>query len=463
MTFDALSIKACTEPWESFPDAIVRLDSMLRCTSINPAAKALVGSSLGNSERIEEFYSRLVLQPSIAEQARRVLQTGKLERTEFAIETGTQYLWMDTWMIAAADIDGLILAMRDISHLKKAEELLRGETERDPATGLLNHAAFHDEVSRTLQRAEEHGSTPALVLFDLDYLKSINDIYGHRVGDQAIQLVSEALRFVTRSADLLARLGGDEFAWLVPDAELEAVVSVAQRALAAIGSTSIVPGVYLSASAGAAIVNSTFEPGDLFDRADAAVYEAKAAGRGVVVVAGVTDIGYESCRCHEERPLEEAAPDLSAATDVGAVARAALREWVNVLAVSGGCIDLLDEQQGWVQACAYYRFGQDDWKLSTQIYRLDDYPNTARAIAEQRTYTCRVDQPDADPAETALLRERGFASLLLTPLVAGNRVLGIVEVFDTRHRTFTSNDQRTAIALARHLAALICAIAALRD
>ena len=85
------------------------------------------------------------------------------------------------------------------------------------------------------------------------------------------------------------------------------------------------------------------------------------------------------------------------------------------------------------------------------LWRLE----SALALAQGQTYTCRVDDPEVDSAEAALLRERGFASLLLTPLVAGDRPIGIIELFDTRTRVFTTSDQRVALALAHHLAPLL--------
>ncbi len=453
------AIQFWADLWAVLPDAIVRLNAELTCTGVNPKAQTLVHFALESDLAVQDFYSQLAREPAIAEPARRVLQTGKSERTEFEFAIETVHFWMDTRLTPIGQGSELILAMRDISYLKQSEKRLRNEAERDPGTGLLNHAAFHDQVTRTLRIAQEYAEIPALVLFDLDYLKNINDTYGHRFGDQAICAVAEALRSVTRTDDLLGRLGGDEFAWLVPNADLERVSKIAQRVLTAISSTNIAPNFYLSASAGVAMVESTFEPGDLFDRADAAVYTAKASGRGIVVIAGATEIEYKSRRFDLNHP-SDSTPELFMAQDVTTMARAALREWVNVLAASGGCIDLLDEQQEYVQACAFYRFGHDDWQLCGQIYRLEDYPSTARAIAERRSYTCRVDDPEADPAETTLLRDRGFASLLLTPLIAGEQVFGIVELFDTRHRTFTADQQRTAIALARHLAAIL---ALLRD
>jgi diguanylate cyclase (GGDEF)-like protein len=448
--------------WQTLPDALLQLDPQLHCVQANPAALALFAPSGDPPMGETGFCAGFVLDRELAERARQALRSGQPERAETVVSIADGPRWLDVWLAPLAGGDGLLLSFRDISPFKQSEARLRGAAERDALTGLLNHAAFHDEVARTLGAAQEAGRRPALVLFDLDYLKNINDAHGHRIGDQAIRMLADTLRESTRAGDAVGRLGGDEFAWLLADAELSVVVRQAERILGAIQSITPASGLFLSASVGVAVVNSTYEPGDLFDRADAAVYDAKAAGRGVVCVADATEIGYESRRsidATEEKPREPG-PDLTVAADLATAARAALREWVHVLAASGGCIDLLDPQEGWVQACAYYRFGHDDWKLSTAVYRLEDYPSTAGAIAERRTYTCRVDDPEGDAAEQALLRERGFASLLLTPLLVGDEVLGIVELFDTRHRSFTTDDQRTALALAHHLAPLLARLKA---
>ena len=343
--------------------------------------------------------------------------------------------------------------------MKLAENQLRDSVGRDSLTSLLNHAAFHEEVSRVLSLDGSDHVDVGLVLFDLDYLKLINDVHGHRKGDEALKAVAEVLRATTRPEDRVARLGGDEFGALFVGVDRADVLRVANRAVAKVCST-VLSGVgRLSTSAGVAYVASTREPGDLFDRADAAVYDAKARGRGVVAVAETTDIAYASHRrdVAHDRP-NPASPELADAQDVVSAARGALREWVHVLACSGGCVDLLGADGDSVKAVAYYRFGHDDWKLADQTYALTDYPNTAAALADGHTYTCRVDDPAGDPSEASLLRERGFSSLLLTPLVARGRSIGIIELFDTRPRTFTSQDQRLALALAHHLAPLLAVL-----
>jgi len=360
--------------------------------------------------------------------------------------------WFDLWVVPRG-AEEAVCFVRDVTEMKLTEEGLRKSAGRDSLTGLLNHASFHEAVSQAVSSDAGLRGDVALVLFDLDYLKLINDVHGHQTGDQALREVAAVLKATTREFDRVARLGGDEFAALFVGSQRDDVIQVAWRAVTNVCGT-ILPGVgRLSVSAGVAFMASTREPGDLFDRADAAVYDAKASGRGVVSVAEMTTIAYASRKRDITEPVSNLpAPELANARNVKTAARGALREWVHVLACSGGCVDLLDAQAENVKAVSYFRFGHDDWKLAEQSYALIDYPHTAKALAQGQTYTCRIDDPQSDPAEVALLRDRGFASLLLTPLVSAGRPIGIMELFDTRPRVFTSSDQRIAMALANHLA-----------
>ena len=438
------------------PDPVVGLDAGLCLVYANAAAAALAGSNAAAMVgQPADQVAGLPMLHDVAPQLREVARSRVAQRAQASQTVRTEQRWFDLWLVPRG-VDGVSCFARDITEMKRTESRLRDSVGRDSLTGLLNHAAFHDEVSQALGAGDRAAEQVALVLIDMDYLKLINDVHGHQTGDRALRAVADALRASTRESDRVARLGGDEFAALFVDVDREVVLRVAQRAVAQVCQTAL-PGVgRLSASAGVAFLASTREPGDLFDRADAAVYDAKARGRGVVSVADMTEIAYASRRrdVSDGAPLLPS-PELADARDVVTAARGALREWAQVLGCSGGCVDLLDAAATQVKAVAYYRFGHDDWKLAEQTYALTDYPNTARALAQGQTYTCRVDDPDVDSAEAALLRERGFASLLLTPLVAGERPIGIIELFDTRPRVFTTSDQRVALALAHHLAPLL--------
>jgi len=437
------------------PDLIVSVDAHMKISFANQAVADMAGLPVTSLAGLVVDQLATTLGVNVVTAMRDVHRTGQAVRIQSQVARAGVARWFDVWVVLRGAEDVVCFA-RDVTEMKHTEELLRKSVGRDSLTGLMNHASFHEAVSKAVSSDAGQRGEVALVLFDLDYLKLMNDVHGHQTGDQALKEVASILTTSTREFDCIARLGGDEFGVLLVGSQRDDVIRVAWRAVTDVCATGL-PGVgRLSISAGVAFMASTREPGDLFDRADAAVYDAKARGRGVVSVADMTEIAYASRKCDISEPVPSLpASELANARNVKTAARGALREWVHVLACSGGCLDLLDAQAENVNAISYFRFGHDDWKLAEQTYALIDYPSTAKALAQGRTYTCRVDDPSSDPAETALLRDRGFASLLLTPLVSAGHPIGILELFDTRPRVFTSSDQRIAMALANHLAPLL--------
>ncbi|MEA2443028.1 MAG: hypothetical protein QOJ12_320, partial [Thermoleophilales bacterium] len=105
---------------------------------------------------------------------------------------------------------------------------------RDPLTELFNHREFHESVGRELERCRRHGGGLAVILFDLDGFKSVNDRRGHAAGDRVLRGVAAALAGTARTSDLAFRIGGDEFALLLPDTTGRDAISAAERAAEAI-------------------------------------------------------------------------------------------------------------------------------------------------------------------------------------------------------------------------------------
>jgi diguanylate cyclase (GGDEF)-like protein len=158
----------------------------------------------------------------------------------------------------------------------------------DPLTGVLNRRALEVEASREISRATRQEAPLALILIDLDYFKRINDHFGHRTGDEALRVMVGVLRNELREVDLLARIGGEEFVILLPDTTGSGAVHVAERLRAAIETTEVTfedAVVNVTVSAG---VTQLLPPDVLWEsmlrRADAAMYEAKRAGRNRVVL-----------------------------------------------------------------------------------------------------------------------------------------------------------------------------------
>lgn len=155
---------------------------------------------------------------------------------------------------------------------------------RDPLTGLANRRLFGDLLSRELARSIREGHLVAVHCLDLDGFKPINDRFGHAVGDAVLREVAARLAALVRAADCVARLGGDEFAILqVGIADRGDAVQLAARAAAALAEPLVLPAgdVGLGVSIGIAFgPDQARGPGELVHLADAAMYEAKRAGKG---------------------------------------------------------------------------------------------------------------------------------------------------------------------------------------
>jgi diguanylate cyclase (GGDEF)-like protein len=162
---------------------------------------------------------------------------------------------------------------------------LRHQALHDSLTGLANRALLRDRLGHALQRAARTpGSSCAVLFLDLDDFKHVNDRLGHAGGDALLRVVAERLRSALRSADTAARLGGDEFAFLIEDVvDVDEVADVADRIVAAIARPAAVGGqeVNVRVSLGIAISPGGGDSVDeLLTNADAAMYVAKAAGKG---------------------------------------------------------------------------------------------------------------------------------------------------------------------------------------
>jgi two-component system cell cycle response regulator len=159
----------------------------------------------------------------------------------------------------------------------------------DPLTQLLNRRALTERINAEMERALRYDSTMALLMIDLDHFKSVNDTYGHLVGDDVLRDVAQLLHDTIRTSDIVARYGGEEFLVLLPETDDEGAESFAERIRAAVeghefASVSLTMPLRLTASVGVAVFPAARIESveDLFSRADAALYRAKADGRNCV-------------------------------------------------------------------------------------------------------------------------------------------------------------------------------------
>jgi diguanylate cyclase (GGDEF)-like protein/PAS domain S-box-containing protein len=195
--------------------------------------------------------------------------------------------WHDLEIICTAQRhdDGtkdIVLNSRDVSERKTLESQLRHEAFHDSLTDLANRASFFDRMEHALARAGGNQTAITVLFIDLDNFKSVNDRYGHDVGDQLLIEVAQRLRACIGAGDTAARLGGDEFAVLLEDVTDNAATDVkAAQLIEAIRGVNAVGGkeVSMSASIGIATSDQTLaSAGDLLRNADIAMYEAKRDG-----------------------------------------------------------------------------------------------------------------------------------------------------------------------------------------
>ncbi|KAF0233050.1 MAG: PAS/PAC sensor-containing diguanylate [Desulfovibrionaceae bacterium] len=178
---------------------------------------------------------------------------------------------------------GYVVLLRDVTERHLAEETIKHMAYHDALTGLPNRFLASDRLEQGLAQAKRRGCLLAVMLLDLDGFKMVNDTLGHNVGDLLLRSVAAKLDGLLRRSDTVARMGGDEFLVILPEVKTpEGVASVASKMLKAVREIRSVGGcaIRMSTSAGLAMYPwDGDEPQTLIQRADAALYAAKDAGR----------------------------------------------------------------------------------------------------------------------------------------------------------------------------------------
>lgn len=154
----------------------------------------------------------------------------------------------------------------------------------DVVTSLPNRRVFEERLQEELHRSARSRRAFALAILDLDHFKAINDRYGHPAGDEALRTFAGVLRTQARHADFVARFAGDEFATILVDVDPPKARAIIERMLEAVCAIRLEHGPSLSASAGVALSYPVDTSDSLIERADAALYDAKQAGRNRAVL-----------------------------------------------------------------------------------------------------------------------------------------------------------------------------------
>lgn len=185
--------------------------------------------------------------------------------------------------------DKLKESQTQVAELKDNLEAARFENLTDELTGLGNRRLFDQTMSRKVQASSGIGTTFCLIMLDIDHFKKFNDTWGHQTGDQVLRLVGMTIKNSISAPDIAARYGGEEFAVIMPDTTLDEAIMQADLIREAIKDRKL-----LKRSTGEKLGNVTISAGvaryeqedtavTLIERADAALYSAKRAGRNCVM------------------------------------------------------------------------------------------------------------------------------------------------------------------------------------
>jgi diguanylate cyclase (GGDEF)-like protein len=164
-------------------------------------------------------------------------------------------------------------------------ERVQRQAVTDELTGLFNHRRFQEAIESETERARRFGQEMGLVMLDIDNFKSVNDTYGHQQGDRVLAEVARVLRDRTREIDAPARYGGEELAVVLPQTDMEGAYNLAERVRTGIEELDLpLPDgtgtMRVTASLGvAALPSSAYDARELLAKADAALYQAKRAGK----------------------------------------------------------------------------------------------------------------------------------------------------------------------------------------
>jgi diguanylate cyclase (GGDEF)-like protein/PAS domain S-box-containing protein len=212
-------------------------------------------------------------------------------------------------LLNAMNLNGKLVlqaVVRDISERKKSEEQIRNFAFYDDLTCLPNRRMLYDRLAQTMAASKRHGCFAALMVLDLDHFKPLNDKYGHAVGDLLLIEVAHRLRSCVREMDTVARFGGDEFVVMLSELERDQDASTAQAGIIAEkirtilaepyllmvrreGAADVVVEHHCSSSIGVVVFAShEAKQDDIFEWADAAMYQAKAGGRNQIHFHGMS-------------------------------------------------------------------------------------------------------------------------------------------------------------------------------
>ncbi|WP_395707767.1 EAL domain-containing protein [Casimicrobium huifangae] len=289
---------------DSIGDAVITTDANGHVTYLNPVAERLTGWSRDKATgRLSQEVFHIIAESDrmpVASPIDRVLRTGETtglaNNTALICRDGREFSVEDSAApIRARDqsLVGAVLVFRDVTSARELSQTLSWQASHDALTDLVNRREFENLLGRLLASACARHMQHALLYFDLDQFKIVNDSCGHQAGDQLLRQLSAELRARMRKSDTLARLGGDEFGVLLDGCDTNSARQIATQLLDAIRAFRFVWQDRLfsvSASFGVAEISAHSESVEaVMSAADTACFMAKDKGRNQVQVFHLAD------------------------------------------------------------------------------------------------------------------------------------------------------------------------------
>ncbi|MCP4157735.1 MAG: diguanylate cyclase [bacterium] len=291
-------------------DPIAYIDKNFIYQTVNEATLSIYKKTRDEmiDHRVEEILGKKVFEEKLKPHIIDCLKGEKIyDQDWFDFPDGQRrFMYMSYYPLFAKDkiVSGVVINAIDVTKMKKMEDELKLLSQTDQLTQVYNRVKFHDSLTKEINRVRRYKTDLALIMFDIDHFKNVNDTYGHDVGDYVLKKLATMVKDYVRETDILARWGGEEFMILLPHTNLNNASKLAERIRAKIEGTLFETVNTITSSFGVTQFVMSDDEETFTKRLDRALYKAKEKGRNRVIVARAVDTSKDerANRIHDQNP-----------------------------------------------------------------------------------------------------------------------------------------------------------------